>query len=322
MSGAEFLEVAHGRHNHLIDPLHIWGWEIPVYLFLGGLAAGLLVLTAAIEARRSGEMLPVAVRRAPFAALALLSAGMVALLLDLEYPAHVLRFYSSFEPTSPMSWGSWILALVYPVGIWLGLGLMTREERTALEGAPLVPGGVVRAVADTFDRHRTAVLALAAISGIALGAYTGLLLGALGARPLWNSGILAPLFLVSGISTAAALLSLLRVPHGIEERLSRWEVQLIGTEIALLAVLFIDLSTGSAVAQAASRQLLNGPYTGVFWGLVLFLGLVVPLALKLFERARRVPPAAPAAVMVLVGGLALRWVLVLAGQATSFAMLP
>ena len=46
------------------------------------------------------------------------------------------------------------------------------------------------------------VLSLAA--GSALGIYTGILLSSLGARPLWASGILGPLFLVSGLSTAAA----------------------------------------------------------------------------------------------------------------------
>ena len=323
MSGAaEFLEVVHGRSNHLIDPMHIWGWEIPVYLFLGGLAAGLLVLGAALEARRGGETLPVAVRRAPFAALALLSAGMVALLLDLEYPTHVLRFYLAFVPASPMSWGSWILILVVPVGLWLGFGLLTRDERISLGGSKFVPAALVRAATRSFDRYRRAVLTLAVIAGISLGAYTGLLLGTLGARPLWNSGILAPLFLVSGVSTAAAFLSLGRVPPALEERLSRWEVRLIATEIALVAVLLVDLSTGSAVAQAAASQLLSGPYTGAFWGLVLLLGLLVPLTLRLFERTRHAPPAAAASVLVLIGGLALRWVLVLAGQTTSFAMLP
>ena len=39
------LDIA--RHSRLIDPqLHIWGWEIPVYLFLGGMAAGLMIVTA------------------------------------------------------------------------------------------------------------------------------------------------------------------------------------------------------------------------------------------------------------------------------------
>jgi formate-dependent nitrite reductase membrane component NrfD len=34
------------RHNHLIDPfVHVWSWQIPVYLFLGGWVAGNMILT-------------------------------------------------------------------------------------------------------------------------------------------------------------------------------------------------------------------------------------------------------------------------------------
>ena len=39
----------------------------------------------------------------------------------------------------------------------------------------------------------------------ALGIYTGILLGSFSARPFWNSGALGPLFLVSGMSSAAIL---------------------------------------------------------------------------------------------------------------------
>jgi hypothetical protein len=39
--------IVSGRLNYKIDPmLHIWGWEIPLYLFLGGLAAGVLFFAA------------------------------------------------------------------------------------------------------------------------------------------------------------------------------------------------------------------------------------------------------------------------------------
>jgi formate-dependent nitrite reductase membrane component NrfD len=35
--------IVSGRNNFLIDPhLEIWEWQIPTYLFLGGLAAGIL----------------------------------------------------------------------------------------------------------------------------------------------------------------------------------------------------------------------------------------------------------------------------------------
>ena len=39
------LEITTTRHNPLIDPqLAVWSWEIPVYLFFGGLVAGMMVL--------------------------------------------------------------------------------------------------------------------------------------------------------------------------------------------------------------------------------------------------------------------------------------
>jgi formate-dependent nitrite reductase membrane component NrfD len=39
-------ELVITRHNEMIDPhLSIWGWEIPVYLFLGGLVAGMMTVS-------------------------------------------------------------------------------------------------------------------------------------------------------------------------------------------------------------------------------------------------------------------------------------
>ena len=39
-------ELVITRHNDLIDPSsHVWGWQIPVYLFLGGWVAGMMILT-------------------------------------------------------------------------------------------------------------------------------------------------------------------------------------------------------------------------------------------------------------------------------------
>ena len=39
--------IISGRMNPYIDPhLEVWEWQIPLYLFLGGLAAGLLFFAA------------------------------------------------------------------------------------------------------------------------------------------------------------------------------------------------------------------------------------------------------------------------------------
>ena len=49
------------------------------------------------------------------------------------------------------------------------------------------------------------------VLGVGLGIYTGILLNTMVARPLWNSAILGPLFLVSGLSAGAAVVHLVSV---------------------------------------------------------------------------------------------------------------
>ncbi len=41
-------ELTLTRHNPMVDPgLAVWAWQIPIYLFLGGLVAGLMVISGA-----------------------------------------------------------------------------------------------------------------------------------------------------------------------------------------------------------------------------------------------------------------------------------
>ena len=100
----------------MIDPtMHVWGWEIPVYLFLGGLVAGMMIIGGYfLFSGRYREQTHCVCFVLPTLSLALLSAGMFALFLDLEHKPYFWRLYTTFEVRSPMSWGSWILLLVYP----------------------------------------------------------------------------------------------------------------------------------------------------------------------------------------------------------------
>ncbi len=308
------LEVA--RHSRLVDPhLAVWGWEIPVYLFLGGMAAGLLILTTALWMRRQDRSAPL--RWMAFAAPALVTLGMGALFLDLAGKLHVWRFYLAFRWTSPMSWGAWILILVYPVSlVAAAAGLdAAQAERLAGWADRVRLGGLVRA-ARAFGAAHAGGLQRAAIgTGVALGVYTGILLSTLGARALWSSALLGPLFLVSGVSTGAALLLL--VPVSAEERhaVGRWDRLAIALELAVLALYLIGLATSGARGSAAAAELLGGAYTAPFFALVVAGGLLVPLLLGTLEArlGLRATLAAPA--LVLCGGLALRWILVSAGQA-------
>ena len=87
--------------------------------------------------------------------------------------------------------------------------------------------------------------------------------------------------------------------------------------MALVGLVVASLATSGASHQAA-LGLLWGPYALVFWGGVVAAGIVLPMALQGLELANRIPHTVLPAVLVLAGGLALRWVLVDAGQASHF----
>ncbi len=313
-------EIEIVRNNHLIDPaMHIWGWEIPVYLFLGGLTAGLMILTPLLWSRTEPEQRTRWARWLPFAAPVLLSAGMLALFLDLEYKAHVFRFYTAFRPASPMSWGSWILLGIYPATLLLGLLGLTDEETKKLCGwGPLRATGLGRLTAwarGLAQAWRGPLLWSNIALGVALGGYTGLLLGTLGARPAWGSTVLGPLFLVSGISTGAALMMLFPMSHREHRLLRGWDLAAIMAELALIGVFLLGLFTSGAQGRQAAALFLGGPYTALFWALVIMAGLAVPLVIELVEGARKLRPTRLAPALLLAGGLSLRWIIVLAGQA-------
>jgi formate-dependent nitrite reductase membrane component NrfD len=266
-------EIELFRHSALDPTLHVWGWEIAVYLFLGGLAAGVMVIAAA--ARKHLFIL---------AAPAALSLGMLALFIDLEQKLHVFRFYTAWRLTSPMSWGAWILLLIYPATLLYAFRPTERLRRINM------------------------------VLGAALGAYTGILLATLNGRAAWSSLFLAPLFLASGVSAAAALAMLLPGSEHDRETFRRWDVLALGAEVVLLGLFFLDLmAAGGARGRSAVSLFFGGPYTSVFWSLVVIAGLLVPLLIEWVESRRRVHIAlAPA--LVLIGGLSLRWIFVLAGQ--------
>lgn len=320
----QLVEIVHGRSNPLIDPtLHVWGWQVPVYLFLGGLVAGLMVLIPLLEMRTGRTSKSQVMRLMPLAAIGLISLGMGALFLDLEYKLHVFRFYLTFEPTSPMSWGSWILLGVYPSLALLALGGLTEAERDRFGVGASARGllGLVRGLADWAQAQRRVILWTSLAIGVALGTYTGLLLGTLSARLLWSSALLGPLFMVSGISTGAALLLFARPDSEEQHLVTRWDAIAIAVELALLTVMLLSFSTGGTPQRAAAEPLLGGNYTPHFWALVICAGLIAPLILELLEMRRHSRPTFAAPALVLVGGFALRAILVAAGQASSFSLL-
>jgi formate-dependent nitrite reductase membrane component NrfD len=308
------IELDSSRHSNLVDPqLHVWGWEVPVYLFLGGLAAGVMILSALLLAR-PGERSRAA-RWLPFAAPLLVSVGMGALFLDLAHKLYVWRFYLAFRWTSPMSWGAWILLLVYPVSLLVALASLSAADAEGL-AARLGRAGPWVGRARAFALARLAPLRQASLAtGVALGIYTGILLSTLGARALWSSALLGPLFLVSGVSAGAAFLMLFPLSEDERRFLARWDVYAMGLEVLVILLLLAGLATGGAASREAAGLLLGGRYTAEFWTLVVGVGLAVPAVLSALEHRLHLRWTLVAPALVLLGGLSLRFILVAAGQA-------
>ncbi|MGA7983199.1 MAG: NrfD/PsrC family molybdoenzyme membrane anchor subunit [Chromatiaceae bacterium] len=302
----EVLATAH--FNPKIDPtLAIWDWRIAVYLFLGGVTAGIMCYSAwAVVAKREDQAPFTAWRLALWGPIAL-SLGMTTLFLDLEHKLFVFRFYTTFKPASPMSYGAWILILVYPAAIALILA-------TLRQGYPLFASWLERIrigtwALDLAERHRRTIAIWNIPLGIALGIYTGILLSGFMARPFWNSAILGPLFLVSGLSTAAALVVLAAPQAGERHLFTGIDAGLILAELGIVALLLVGLATGTHMQQDALATLMGGSHTIAFWLWFVTLGLAVPLVLEGWElRGGRVRRALLAPVLVLAGGFILRQV--------------
>ncbi len=307
-------ELVLTRHNELIDPLiRVWGWEIPVYLFLGGWVAGMMIIVGYFLLRGRLPEDSCVCARLPSLSFVILSLGMGALFLDLEHKLYVWRLYTTFEITSPMSWGAWILLLVYPVLAALFV---------------LRPPGFLRGIWPAFDRLTArlgrprwteALAGLSVVLGVGLGIYTGVLLSALGARPFWNSAILGPLFLVSGLSSAAAFTHLVARDPVEREQLATSDNVFLVVELFVLGLFLVGLLSSSQAHADAARLILGGPFTAVFWVLVVGAGIVIPLLIQVLAVTHRIQHTPLGPILVMAGGLALRFVFVAVGQVSHWA---
>lgn len=308
-------ELVITRTNPMIDPgLHLWGWEIPVYLFLGGLVAGIMIIWGyfLITGRHTGMVGSRVLL--PLVAVGLLSLGMLALFIDLEHRWYFWRMYLTFQPSSPMSWGTWILLLVYPA---LFSGGMVRVPAFVERRVPFLSRW-----SGALQRRPGAIAAIGGANialGFALGIYTGILLSAFGARPLWNSAVLGLLFLASGLSSAAACMHLVSGDRDESALLARADNGFLVLELVLIMLFFIGLLGSTRVHIAAAQLLLTGQYAPAFWVFVVGLGILVPLFIQLLAVRHRIAHTPIAPLLVVAGGVALRFVIVAAGQASSWA---
>jgi protein NrfD len=303
-----------GRNNLMVDPqLNIWHWPIPFYLFLGGLAAGILFFAALYYILGKEKELPVAVRKAPFVAPFALVIGLAALFFDLRHKAFFWQLYTTIRLESPMSWGAWTLLVITVTScIWCALHIKDifpdfDWKYKFLKDLELF-----------FNKHKTALAWVILIFAVITGIYTGILLSAFNARPLWNTSVLGPLFLASGISAGAAIIILMSKDPKERKLFTKLDLIVLGIEMFLIVHMFMGFLAGPQVQIEAAGLFLGGQYTMAFWIFVVFMGIFLPGFLDIMELRDYHIPAVVPGILVLFGSLMFRFVFVFAGQVSRW----
>lgn len=303
-----------GRNIPHIDPsLEVWHFPISLYLFLGGMAAGIIFFASLFTILRKEKEVPTTVKGAMVVAVVAISIGLVALLYDLTHLLYVWQLYMTVRIESPMSWGAWVLLIVTLLSfLWVFSYSTEMFPRWDWKFDFLK-----KFQAYLIRNRRTMAMILLPLSVI-LGIYTGILLSAFNARPLWNTSILGPLFLASGLSTGAAAILLFSKNHLEKRLLSKIDLALIALELGLIIHFLMSMYAGSAVQLEALDLLVGGEFTVMFFVFVVILGLIFPAILEGIELMGYKVPVIIPALLILMGGLIFRMVMIEAGQITRY----
>jgi formate-dependent nitrite reductase membrane component NrfD len=281
-----------------------WTWQIPIYFWLGGIGAGTqLFATVAQLLGHEDEALK---RASRYTVLATMLLSPVLLIWDLGRPERFYNMLRILKLRSPMSTQSWSL---FTFG---NLGGLVAVRQAAEDGLLLGDNFLARLVIRLVPDRLLTVLALP--FGLFVGFNTGNLVSATSV-PIWarNWMLMGPTFLTSGLSTALSWLSLvLHLGRWGEAKtlrvLHRAEKATLVIEAGLIAASLVRMSRWS-------RPLFSKEIAPLFIGGTILGGIAAPFALLLGKESR--PKSVLASVLVLAGGLAFRFAIILAGRKSA-----
>ena len=327
-----------------------WNWTVAVYLFVAGVSAGAFGISA--FAYFFGEEKYEKITRlgayiAPFP----LIFGLLCLIYDLERPHLFWKLLLTVQVNSVMSLGSWLLVLFSAMTflhfyLWLPerydlVHLLNRLPKR-WDGIKAVHwlktnSFLVEFRRKNLTRNRGLVAGWGIPVSMGVGIYTGVLLGALNARPFWNNPMLPFLFLLSAMKTGTASISFagcfLKGPGRMtkeEMKTNKFMIHTIDFTLMVFSVIAVflfvmGLYTSPRSSVEAAHLIMGGDYTFPFWVIAVGLGILVPMALETYEliphfikrvslREHKPWLSGVTASLVLLGGFILRLVIVYAGQ--------
>lgn len=292
------LPVIHGPH---------WKWLIVLYFFFGGISGSSAVLSAIARLTEREDGLRIS-RVASYVSMTALLPCPIFLVLDLGRPTRFLNMLRVLRPSSPMSMGSWGLAL-FGAATSLSTLLQVLIDLQMSRESNIV---------SHLDRPARQLAPLSALLGLIVAGYTGVLLAAT-AVPIWSKRpwLLGPLFLTSATSSGAAAVAIATslVYQSIEAgeaKLHRFGAYAMIAESAILTGWIYALGP-------TAKPVVSGHVGSVMRHVVVGAGMVVPQllaigSLRSQNQRNRLLLTRATSVLTLVGGLALRYAVVQAGR--------
>ena len=286
---------------------HYWEMPIVVYLFLGGLAGGMFFLSWIMSAFVfPGVDISQVLIGSLFVALLATGLGLIMLVVDLGQPPVFYRAYVT--ATSIIKWGAVLLTIAAFGSLFWILG----------NWSPDAPVLGFLSVFNFLGAASDFWLAAAGVAGLGIMIYTGVMLSTLKAHSFWATPALPVLFTTSALSTACAAITLsagiwpaagltaaeLTAKQEIIHLLHTVDIVLVFAELGILLIMILSfLGAGNRTAKRVAIRWVKGSYALAFWGGMICLGLLFPLACYISGNGIA---GVVAAWCVLVGGLILR----------------
>lgn len=281
-----------------------WPWYyVAVYFFLGGVSAA-AYLIAAIADIFGDELDRPLVRIGHYVALAFIILCPILLILDLGRPFRFWRMLTEFKLQSPVSLGSWALALfglfaTVSALIWLAHdGFFDTRLRSLGNLLLRLPRKLIAVVGGFF--------------GMFVAGYTGVLLSST-AIPFWNSNqLLGISFLTSAISSALAVIAIVLLWRGYGNLITRRNFR----DLWLIVLGFELFLVTWELFHEGGGLLLTGQFFFTFVIGVAVVGVLIPLVLLALYIGRSMSNGTMVAVaaMVLIGAFLFRYSVLVAGQ--------
>jgi len=300
------------HHGHVITGMTnqiVWGLPHVFAIFLIVAASGALNVASIASVFGQKAYKPMA-RFSSLLAIALLVGGLAVVVLDLGRPDRLIVAMTTYNFSSVFAWNVLLYnGFIVIVGGYLVLQMMRKVDPRLVKAAGLV----------------------AFLWRLALTTGTGSIFGWLVARPGYDAAIMAPLFIVMSFAFGLAVFILVTLWLFTLSGRIFGDALLIrmGRLLGIFAAAVLYFTTVQHLTNlyatehgGVERFILRdgGIYTLLFWGVQVVIGGLAPIALVFLNPSRS--STVLAATLVIIGGFAQVYVIVIGGQAYPLDIFP